>query len=168
MPMKMGIHPAPIGRGYFTFLDSRIRGNDGLCSFSENALFLGWLESKDFRFSANPPFPQIHQTHPNIFQFRQIFRIRQLRSPLLQLLQPQLHQQPRLRDPSRCLNKPSQIPTIHKPHPPQRTQPLHPTPQPLHPLPSTLCPLPSYPTFCSTPNPANATSVNGSPSVGRW
>jgi len=29
MPMKMGIHRKPIGRGYFAFLDSRIRGNDG-------------------------------------------------------------------------------------------------------------------------------------------
>jgi len=29
MPMNVGIHRKPIGRGYLAFLDSRIRGNDG-------------------------------------------------------------------------------------------------------------------------------------------
>jgi len=35
MPMKMGIHRKPIDCGHLAFLDSRLRRNDGVCSFSE-------------------------------------------------------------------------------------------------------------------------------------
>jgi len=37
MPMKMGIHFKPIGHSHSASLDSRVRGNDGVCSFPENA-----------------------------------------------------------------------------------------------------------------------------------
>jgi len=37
MPMNMGIHRKPMGQGHSAFLDSRIRGNDGVDSFPENA-----------------------------------------------------------------------------------------------------------------------------------
>jgi len=33
MPMKMGIHYKLIGYKHSAFLDSRMRGNDGVCSF---------------------------------------------------------------------------------------------------------------------------------------
>jgi len=37
MPMNMGIYRKPVRQGHSAFLDSRIRGNDGVDSFSENA-----------------------------------------------------------------------------------------------------------------------------------
>jgi len=36
MPMKMGIHRKPMGRGDLAFLDSRIRGNDGGMFFQKH------------------------------------------------------------------------------------------------------------------------------------
>jgi len=36
MPVNMGIHCEPIGRSHSAFLDSRLRGNDGVSSFPEN------------------------------------------------------------------------------------------------------------------------------------
>jgi len=41
MPMKMGIHCKLIWHSHSAFLDSRVRGNDGVCSSPENALGMG-------------------------------------------------------------------------------------------------------------------------------
>jgi len=40
MTMNMSIHRKPTGRGDLAFLDSRLRGMTGGCSFSETTLML--------------------------------------------------------------------------------------------------------------------------------
>jgi len=38
MPIKMGSHREPTAHAQLAFLDSRLHGNDGVCSFPGNAL----------------------------------------------------------------------------------------------------------------------------------